>query len=58
MTYYINNHTNRTSQPISINSIPEAAGISAEEFSDDYNGNIEELNADLYEFDFSTTPKY
>lgn len=58
MTYYINNHTERTSQPISINDIPEAAGISMNEFSGAYNSDIEKLNKDLYEFDFSTTPKY
>ncbi|MCB0376274.1 MAG: hypothetical protein KDD04_10175 [Sinomicrobium sp.] len=58
MTYFINNHTEKTSQPISINDIPEAAGISNEEFANAYNGDINELNKDLYEFDFSTTPKY
>ena len=58
MTYFINNHTEKTSRPISINDIPEAAGISNEEFANAYNGDINELNKDLYEFDFSTTPKY
>lgn len=58
MTYFINNHTDRTSQPISINDIPEAAGISIEEFSSNYDGDINKLNKDLYEFDFSITPKY
>lgn len=58
MTYFINNHTEKTSQPISISDIPESAGISMEEFASDYNSDIEKLNKDLYEFDFSTSPKY
>jgi len=58
MTCYLNDHITRTSRQVSITDVPEIAGIGAEEFSEKYDNNLEELNADLYEFDFSTEPKY
>lgn len=56
--FYLNDHNEKTSRQVSINDIPEICGISAEEFSEKYGNDIEKLNKDLYEFDFSIEPKY
>ena len=55
---YFNDNNERISKPIEMWEVAEIADISEEEFSDEYGGDFEKLNADLYEFSFSYTPKY
>jgi len=57
MVYY-NDHNEKTSTLTRIEDVWEVAGISYEEWAEEYGADIEKLNEALYEFTFSYEPEY
>jgi len=58
MTIFFNDRFNASATLISIADVPEIAGISSEEFEDDYGSDLEALNDDMMMVSFTHEPEF